>query len=88
MTAHQTPVERDLLKLIERLPLAEEEKSAWVESLQTDGLTEELAEEMRKRLSTGSEEGGQMSRTRHLSSLMLIIRRWRLERQSKTFKHH
>jgi hypothetical protein len=86
MTGHLSPVERDLLKFIERLPMGEDEKSPWVESLQTSGLTEDLAEEMRKRLSVGGEEENPMERTRQMASLILLIRRWRLEKQKKNFK--
>jgi hypothetical protein len=87
MTAHLTPEERELIKLIADLPVAEEHKTRWDESIQQSGLTEELAEEIRKELTTagGAEGLGQARYTTHLHN---IIQHWRFSRQSKSFKKH
>ena len=86
MTAHLSPVERELQTFIERLPLEEGVKTTLTESLQGYGFTEELAEEIRKLLSAASGEETSMERTRQLTNLTLLTRRLRLDRQKKVFK--
>lgn len=84
-----TQEERQLIKLVEKLPLAEEEKNSWSERIRNGEMSAELAEEIRQKIATINEpdddERGQANRTRYLAELAMIVKRWRLTSQSHNF---
>ncbi len=84
-----TQEERQLIKLVENLPLADEEKTAWAERIRNGEMSAELAEEIRQKIATinepEDEERGQANRTRYLAELAMIVKRWRLTSQSHNF---
>ncbi len=84
-----TQEERQLIKLVEQLPLAEEEKTSWAERIRNGEMSTELAEEIRQKIATINEpeddERGQAKRTRYLAELAMIVKRWRLTSQSHNF---
>ncbi len=82
-----TQEERQLIKLVEQLPLADEEKTAWAERIRNGEMSAELAEEIRQKLAAEPEndERGQANRTRHLAELAMLVKRWRLSSQSRNF---
>lgn len=91
MAIRNTPEEKQLLALIARMAAPEEDRVAWMENIHANGLSEELAEEMRQKLSAspeGENEANQTRRTRNLMDLTRIIRQWRFSRQSKKFDKH
>jgi hypothetical protein len=84
MTNRLTNEERELLKLVERMPAVEENRLRWIDDINENGLREELAEELRNALSTAeSEKDDPLLRRRYLSQLLQIVRRWRLARLTK-----
>ena len=84
-----TQEERQLIKLVETLPLPDEEKNALAERIRNGEMSTELAEEIRQKLiAPGEPEGDdrtQANRTRHLAELSMLVKRWRLSSQSRNF---
>lgn len=88
MAIKTTAEERLLIKLIEKMPVTAEEKSGWIESIQTTGLTIELSDTIRQKLTNpaeGESPAGAAVRARNLTELTRIVNRWRLNQQSKNF---
>jgi hypothetical protein len=90
MPKSNTQEERQLGKLVEKLPVPAEDKEQWLARIRGGEMSEELAEEIRARLN-GLEEAdddqrGQANRTRHLTELAMLVRRWRLSSQSNNFR--
>lgn len=88
MTHHLSTEDKHFLKLIERIPVDDSNKGNWSESIQTNGMTEEIAEEIRKVLTTVPEnetESDEMARGRLLMDFTSLLKRWRLAYQSKHF---
>jgi hypothetical protein len=81
--------ERQIIKLVEQLPLPEEEKTVWAERIRNGEMSEELADEIRQKITTIEEpqndQRGQANRARYLSELAMLVRRWRLSSQSHNF---
>jgi hypothetical protein len=82
--------ERQLIKLVEKMHLPEEDKNAWAERLRNGDMSEELASEIRQKLSEPQEgdandEQHTAVRTRHLTELTMLVKRWRLTHQSHNF---
>lgn len=84
-----TQEERQLIKLVEKLPLAEEEKTSWADRIRNGEMSTEMAEEIRQKIATINEpdddERGQANRTRYLAELAMIVKRWRLSSQTHNF---
>lgn len=86
MAHRTTPEERELLKLIAHMPFAEEQRKAWSETIETGGLTEELAGEIHKALATHQEgETDPSARTRLLPEVARLVNHWRLTQGSSKF---
>ena len=84
--AHQnTPSERQLLKLVEKLPLAADDKTAWIEQIRSGGMTIEIGEDIRHKL-----EADQVTtpaeRAHFEVELARLVRTWRLEIAAHGFK--
>ena len=81
--------ERQIIKLVEQLPLPEEEKTNWVERIRKGEMSEALADEIRQKITAIEEpqndQRGQANRARYLSELTMLVRRWRLSSQSHNF---
>ncbi len=81
--------ERQIIKLVEQLPFPEEEKTTWIERIRNGEMSEELADEMRQKITAIEEpqndQRGQANRARYLSELAMLVRRWRLSSQSHNF---
>ncbi len=89
MPKTSTQEERQIIKLIEKMPLPEEEKNIWIERIRDGNMSEELADEIRQKV-TGMEEAegderGQANRTRYLTELSMLVKRWRFASQSHNF---
>ncbi len=81
-----TQEERQLMKLIDKLPLSEEEKTVWNERIRSGDMSAELAEEIRAKLSTPVEgDPHAANRGRYLVELTNLVRRWRLTKESHNF---
>jgi hypothetical protein len=88
-----TQEERQLMKLVEKLPVQDEEKNSWTERIRNGEMSAEMAEEIRLKLATPVEATGnpevdereQAARMRNLAELAMIVKRWRLSSQSRNF---
>lgn len=86
MPRSNTQEERQLMKLIEKMPLPDEDKSSWCEQIRGGNMSAELAEEIRLKLSAPTEgETNPGIRTRYLVDLANLVKRWRLTSQSHNF---
>jgi len=80
--------ERQILKLIDEMPLSADDHTRLVDSIQNGGMTEELAEEIRQILNTPAEGEGHeqaVNRTRIMINFTNLVKRWRLSQQSRHF---
>jgi hypothetical protein len=78
--------EKQFKTLLESIPVEPAKSQAWISTLDENGLSEELAEEVRSQLTNLSQEDvDAVKRTRFLIRLNEIVRRWRLTRQMGNF---
>ncbi len=83
-----TQEERQIIKLIEKLHLPEEDKNSWIERIRNGEMSEELAGEIREKLTAqtaGEADQGQTNRSLVLVELSNLVRHWRLSAQSHNF---
>ncbi len=88
MAHHLSPEEKKILKLVEKVSTDDATRKTWEEEIQTNGLTEETAESIRKALSTvpeGEQETAEMGRGRLLIEFTTLVKRWRFSYQAKNF---
>jgi hypothetical protein len=86
--SHQgTHEEKQLVKLIEDMPFPDETKGIWIERIETDGLNEELVDEIHAALNSDST---QVKESTHLiqtnANFTRIVRQWRLTQQTQSYK--
>lgn len=83
--------ERQLIKLVEKLYLTTEEKDGWIERIRNGSMSEELVDEIRQKLSepvdatAENAEQHAATRTRQLTELAMLLKRWRFSYQSRNF---
>jgi len=86
MAIHNTPEERQIIKLLEKLTFVEAERQAWIDDIQATGMNEELAEAIHQRLSTPAEGEAQAhNRSTVVVEYAQLVRRWRLSLGAKKF---
>lgn len=86
MALHNTPAERQIIKLLEKSGLPEEETKTWIEQIQLSGMDEELSEKIQERLSHPADGTAPL----HNRSILLVefnrlVRQWRLALGAKKF---
>jgi hypothetical protein len=88
--ARRNPEEKNVLALIEAAPFTTEEKAAWTNQVQSDGVTEELLVEIQQKLKAIPMEkfAGDWQHARVNMELTGILKRFQLEEASKNFKHN
>lgn len=80
--------ERQILKLLDEMPFSEDDHTRLADAIRNDGMTEELAEEIRQLLNNPGEGEGHeqaVNRTRVLIQFTNLVKRWRLSQQSRHF---
>lgn len=91
MARNITQEERQLIKLVEKMPVPEGDKNNWLERIRGGEMSKELADEIRQRLSGPVEAGGeenetqQANRTRYLSEFTVLVKRWQFASQARNF---
>lgn len=84
-----TQEERQLIKLVEKMTLSEEDKPAIIERIRNGEMSKELVEEIRQKLAApeGAQETDQVTakRARDLVELSMLFKRWQLASQSHNF---
>jgi hypothetical protein len=90
MARNITQEERQLIKLVEKLPVADEARTLWLERMRSGEMSEELAQEIHAKLAETQEgqedERTQAARNRYLTELAMTVKRWRLSNQSSNFR--
>lgn len=86
MAIHNPPEERKIIKLLEKLALPETERKDWIEQIQSNGLNEELAEQIHQRLTTPqADDPHQYNRASVLLQYTQLVRHWRMVQGAKKF---
>lgn len=85
MSYKNTPSERQLIKFIESLPLPGEGSAAWVEQIRSQGMSEELAEQIHAHLAEPVEGQPLPNRARLLVELAALVKRWRMSEGARKF---
>lgn len=85
-----TQEERQLIKLVEKMHLPDEEKQPWIERIRSGEMSKALADEIREKLAApaeGTQETEQVTakRARDLVELSMLVKRWQLNSQSHNF---
>jgi len=70
--------------------LPEEDKTRWTESIRNGEMSEDLAAEIRQKLTDAqdepeADEQKAAVRNRHLTELSMLVKRWRFTNQSHNF---
>ena len=86
MAVNNTHEERQLMKLIEEMPVSAEMKQDLTSRIRAGGLNEELWEEIHTRLAEPTEDNFP-NRGRIILQLNGIVHRWRLGTQLQSPKH-
>lgn len=87
MAIHNTPEERQIVKLLEKLALPEAELQGWIDQIRSTGMNEELAEQIHTRLNTPLEGDPQLPNRAILAvEFAQRIRRWRLTLGARKFR--
>ena len=87
MAIHNTPEERQIVKILEKLASAETERTAWIDQIHTAGMSEELAEQIHQTLTApGEGDTGVANRALVAVEYAKMIRRWRLAQGAKKFR--
>ncbi len=87
MAVHNTVEEREIIKLIEKMPVADEQKQTWIAQIREVGMSEDLGKAIQQHLSEQeATEQNFPNRARMLQQLSNLIRSWRLAAQKKVFK--
>jgi hypothetical protein len=84
MAIHNTVEERQMIKVIDNLPVPDEEKQSWIKRIREGGLSEELVDEIQKKLTPDKDSENNLKRVQHTSEVSRIARRWRL---TKNLQH-
>jgi hypothetical protein len=84
MTHQNTPAERQLLHFVSKLPLPEDVKTAWETQIRSEGLSEELNDQIRTRLVGDADLNGP-EKARLEIELARLARQWRMEAGAKNF---
>ena len=87
MAIHNTPEERQIVKILEKLATPDAERQAWIDEIHTTGMSEELAEQIHQYL-TAPAEGDNVAGNRALVAVEFakMVRRWRLALGAKKFR--
>lgn len=87
MAIHNTPEERQIVKILEKLATPEAERQEWIDQIHTTGMTEELAEEIQQNLTSSVEgETGVGNKALVAVEFAKMIRRWRMAKGAKKFR--
>jgi hypothetical protein len=84
MATHNTVEEREMMKLIDHLTVPDEEKQNWNKRIREEGLSEELVDEIQKKLTPDEDSENNLKRVQHTTDVSRIAKRWRL---TKNLQH-
>ncbi|HNR01553.1 MAG TPA: hypothetical protein PKK59_03370 [Anaerolineaceae bacterium] len=78
-----------VVHLIQQVPFNDEEKTLWLKSLEQNGVTETLIDEMHEKLLSIPNEkfASDWMRAKFTTDLARFARQWRMQTASRQFKH-
>lgn len=87
MAFHLSAEEKLIVTFIEKHPFPETSKKQWVKAIQTEGLNEELAEKIHKKLAKLplGENEDEFTHGRRTLELTRLISQWRMAKNAKKF---
>jgi hypothetical protein len=87
MAIHNSPEERQIIKLVEKIPFAEADRKAWIEQIQATGVSEELVEQIHAHL-TSQTDGKAAIPNRAIYSVEFskAVQHWRMALGAKKFR--
>ncbi|MGD0707763.1 MAG: hypothetical protein ABSA51_04850 [Anaerolineaceae bacterium] len=90
MATHLINEEKQIIKLVEQLPLGERVTAKLAKTIEEKGFNEELAKEIHDRITKAQEkdEENRAALGRFSMELAGLVRRWRLASQSQHFAKH
>jgi hypothetical protein len=90
MAAHLINEEKQIVKLVEKLPLGERVTAKWVKSIEEEGFNEELAKEIHEKITKAGEkdEENRAALGRFSMELAGLVKRWRMASQAQHFAKH
>jgi len=87
MAIRNTPEERQIMKLIQEMPVPDETKNTWHEQIRKFGLNQELVEEIRQQLTLDSDDEAETARlARFATEFARLVKRWQFAEQSHNFR--
>lgn len=87
MAIHNTPEERQIIKLLEKINFPETERQGWIDQIRSVGMNEELAGQIHTRLNTPLPDDPPVPNRAILTvEFAQRIRRWRLTQGSRQFR--
>ena len=89
--AEKSQVEKQkIIHLLQLVPFNEDEKTLWMESLEENGVTETLLDEMHAKLLAIPQEkfASEWMRAKFSTDLARLARQWRMQNASRQFKHN
>jgi hypothetical protein len=90
MATHLINEEKQIIKLIEQLPLGERVTAKWVKTIEEESFNEELAKEIHDKITKAQEkdEENRAALGRFSMELAGLVRRWRMANQAQHFAKH
>lgn len=86
MAIHNTPEERQIVKILEKLATAETERQAWIDQIHSVGMSEELAEQIHQFLTApDAGDSGVANRALVAVEFAKMFRRWRMAQGARKF---
>jgi hypothetical protein len=86
MALHNTPAERQIIKLLEKVSLPEEEAMVWIDQIQSAGMNEDLAEQIQERLNHPAQTDPAMyNRSIMVVEFTRLVRQWRMAQGARKF---
>jgi hypothetical protein len=78
-----------LIKIVQQVPFADEDKKRWLDELHENGINGEMVEEVHKKfLEIDTEKlGGDWARARFNMEIIGVTKQWGLSQGSKNFQH-
>ncbi len=90
MAGHRSPEEKNVIKLVESTPFSDDDKKAWTDRIQEDGLSEELLNEIHAKLKEIPVDkfSGDWQHAKINMDFTGIVKRWQMGEASKHFRHN
>jgi hypothetical protein len=78
-----------LIKFIEKLPFSDDEKKNWLEFLHTEGINDEILEQVKQKFHEipADKFASDWIRAKNNMEMTSLVKRWQMSKASKNFHH-